>query len=77
VRGEGSNVCGHKSLSIILHFVQILLSVFDPDSTVFSLRKGRKTSLRLAQRWKLKQFSFQNKNPIQSNRVFILPLCAP
>ena len=31
--------CGQESLSIILHFVQILLSAHDPDSAVFHSRE--------------------------------------
>jgi hypothetical protein len=60
---------GHESLTIILHFMQILESVLDPDSTVFSLGKGRKTSLRLAPRHRTETFQSLKQNTSHMRRV--------
>jgi hypothetical protein len=43
--GRGRAAGGHESQSIILHYVQILLSVLDPDSAVFHSRKRMKNML--------------------------------
>jgi hypothetical protein len=60
---------GHESQTIILDFMQILESVLDPDSTVFSLGKGRKTCLRLAPRHRTETFQSLKPNTSHMRRV--------
>ncbi len=75
---ESKAVCfgGHESLSIIVRYVSILLSVLDPSSAVFLPRAGEKNMLPLDTKARMQNYLHSKlENPRSSREFSNLPLC--